>query len=280
VRHALSIDTTQEPPAPLVPLHGHGGVQTAWRVARTTAGTHGRATAQDVLEVLRERSTVCRALPSAATRNRLGARTGTGNPWRAQRVACVRSQYRLPHVSTEQDGLTRTPAAQPLGVRATLRRRLLRQGTLPAHQVVPFAPWILHRPARAVAAGHAAGQAGQTGRPRPGRGPGPPECPVPSANEAGDVEVPAARMDPGSAHLVGGETGWPPDAGRASRSVSCTGWRQRRSGAGGWDQGGTKRSSALVPVPQAISATAGVWWSTKGWSSWAVRRAAQRHPSP
>ena len=90
VLHAMMINTTPEPPEPIVHVHGHGGVHTAWRVARHTAGKHGRATSPDSIAVLRELSKVCRDLPIAATRNRLGDRTGTGKTWRAHRVASVR----------------------------------------------------------------------------------------------------------------------------------------------------------------------------------------------
>ena len=66
------IHTPQEPPEPVGHLHWSGGVPTEVRVARHTAGTHGRATARDVLEVLRALSKGCRDLTMAATRKRWG----------------------------------------------------------------------------------------------------------------------------------------------------------------------------------------------------------------
>src|SRR5439155_5088800 len=139
----MLIDTRQEPPEPLMGLHGHGGVQTALRGARNTVGKHGRATPPQALEVLRALSKVGRDQTMAATRNRWGSRTGTGKPWRAQRVAWVRYQYRLPHFPTAHDWLTLAPAAAPLGVRATGSRGLLAPATLPASQGVPSAPWMI-----------------------------------------------------------------------------------------------------------------------------------------
>jgi hypothetical protein len=56
----------------------------------------------------------------------------------------VRYQYRLPHFPKEQDWLTLEQAAVQLGVSATVIRRLSAQGTLPASQGVPSAPWISH----------------------------------------------------------------------------------------------------------------------------------------
>jgi len=139
------LHTTQEPPAHVLHLHWHGGVHTEVRVARNTAGKHGRATERDVLEVIRELSKVCRDLTIAATLNRLGYRTGTGKTWRAHSVACVRSHYRLPNVAQGHDWLTLTQAAQQLGGSATVVKRCMAQGLLPARQVVPYAPWIIQR---------------------------------------------------------------------------------------------------------------------------------------
>lgn len=159
VLHEIIIDTTPEPPEHILHLHWHGGVHTELRIARNTAGKHGRATDQDVIGVIRELSKVCRDLTIAATLNRLGYRTGTGKPWRAPSVAGVRYQYRLPNFPKEKDWLTLAQAAQQLGVSATLLRRLLRQGTLPAYQVVPLAPWIIQRTDLELAAVQTAVQA-------------------------------------------------------------------------------------------------------------------------
>src|SRR5262244_1303601 len=123
------LHTTQEPPAHGWHLHWHGGGHTEVRVARKTAGKHGRAPAHEVLEVIRAFSKVCRALPIAATLNRLGYRTGTGNPWRAHRVACVRYHYRLPHVAKGHDWLTLPQAAQQVEGSATVVKRCIAQGT-------------------------------------------------------------------------------------------------------------------------------------------------------
>jgi hypothetical protein len=111
VLHEMLIETLQEPPEHMLQLHWHGGVHTELRVARNTAGKHGRATPQQALEVIRELSKVCRDQTIAATLHRFGSRTGTGKTWRAHSVACVRYQYRLPNVPKEQDWLTLEHAA-------------------------------------------------------------------------------------------------------------------------------------------------------------------------
>ena len=119
--------------------------------------------------MIRELSKVWRDRPMAATLHRLGYRTGTGKPWRAQSVAWVRYQYRLPNFPKAHDWLTLEQAAVPWGVSATVLRRLRAQGTLPASPVVPSAPWILHARARQLPAGQTAVRAVQGGRLPAGR---------------------------------------------------------------------------------------------------------------
>jgi hypothetical protein len=173
VLHAILIDTRPEPPEHLLQLHWHGGGHTELRVARNTVGKHGRATPPQALEVIRALSKVCRDQTIAATLNRLGYRTGTGKTWRAHSVASVRYQYRLPNFPKAHDWLTCEQAAVQLGVSATVIRRLIAQGTLPASQVVPSAPWIIHACDLHRRAVQMEVQAVQKGRRQPGRHPGP-----------------------------------------------------------------------------------------------------------
>jgi hypothetical protein len=194
VLYEIIINTTQEPPEHLLHLHWQGGVHTELRVARNTAGKHGRAPHPDVLAVIRALSKVCEDRTLAATLNRLGYRTGTGKPWRAHRVACVRYQYRLPNYPKGKDWLTLTQAAAQLGVSKTVLIRLLAQGPLPASQVVPRAPWIIQRSALDLPAVQAEVQAVRTGR-RPRLLRGPSAGPVDSSHEGGDVDAASSRTD-------------------------------------------------------------------------------------
>jgi hypothetical protein len=134
-----------EPPAYRLHLHWQGGVPTELRVARTKPGTHRRATAPDVIDLIGEWSTVCRDATIAATLNRLGYRTGTGKAWRAHSIASVRYQYRLPNFAKGKDWLTLKQAAQALGVSENVVKRLITQGTLPASQAVALAPGVIRR---------------------------------------------------------------------------------------------------------------------------------------
>src|SRR4030095_15345661 len=205
VLQEIMIHTTQEPPEHVLHLHWHGGVHTEVRVARNTAGKHGRATERDVLEVIRELSKVCRDLTIAATLNRLGYRTGTGKTWRAHSVACVRYHYRLPHVAKGHDWLTLTQAAQQLGVSATVVKRCIAQGTLPARQVGPYAPWIIQRTDLALPAVQAVVQVVHTGRHHRGRGPCQPESPGKACAPGGAAQVVGAPGETPSLTRLSGE---------------------------------------------------------------------------
>ncbi len=203
VLHEIMIHTTQEPPEHVLHLHWHGGVHTEVRVARNTAGKHGRATEHEVIEVIRELSKICRDLTIAATLNRLGYRTGTGKTWRAHSVACVRYQYRLPNFAKGHDWLTLTQAAQQLEISATVVKRCIAQGLLPARQVVPYAPWIIQRTDLALPAVHAAVQAVRLGRRQQRCPPGAPECPDRAAPPGG-AEPAAGRAETRSSQRLAG----------------------------------------------------------------------------
>ena len=145
VLHEIVINSTPESSEHRLRLHWQGGVHTELRVARNAPGKHSRATAPDVMGVIAELSKVYRDLTIAAILNRLGYRTGTGKTWRAHSVACVRYQYRLPNFAKGHAWLTLKQAAQQLGVSATVVKRCIAHGLLPAHRVVPQAPWIIQR---------------------------------------------------------------------------------------------------------------------------------------
>jgi hypothetical protein len=199
VLHEISIETCPEPPEHLLQLHWYGGVHTEVRVARHTVGKHGRATPQQALELIRELSKVCRDQTIAATLNRLGYRTGTGKPWRAHSVACVRYPYRLPNFPKEHPGLTLEQAAAQLDGSATVLRGLIVQGPLPASQVVPSAPWIIHASDRQLLAVQTAVRAIQGGRRPSGRRLGQ------AALLAGDEQASLAPADTCSPKLQAGE---------------------------------------------------------------------------
>jgi DNA invertase Pin-like site-specific DNA recombinase len=192
--HEIVIDSTPEAAAHCLRLHWQGGVHTELRVARNAPGKHGRATDHDAIGIIAELSKVYRDLTIAATLNRLGYRTGTGKTWRAHSVACVRYHYRLPNFAKGHDWLTLTQAAQQLGVSATVVKRCIAQGTLPACQVVPQAPWIIQRTAWALPAVQAVVQGVRMGHRQRGIPLGPPGWPGPTSPQAGAEHAAAAPL--------------------------------------------------------------------------------------
>ena len=80
----------------------------------------------------------------AASLNRMGLPTGHGKTWTAHRVNSVRSGNGIhAYRSAEKTGewLTMSEAAAALGVTHHRIRRLIKDGVLPAEQVVPRAPY-------------------------------------------------------------------------------------------------------------------------------------------
>ena len=225
----IMLNATQEPPEHIVHVHWHGGVHTELRVARHTAGKHGRATSTASMAVIRELSKVCRDLTIAATLNRLGSRTGTGKTWRAHRVASVRYQYRLPNVPKGTDWLTLSQAARQGGVSETVIKRLIGQGILPASQVVPSAPWIIQRTARDRATVHAEVQAVRTGRSHRLRRSGQTTRPRRGASTIGDHSAPSPPMDTPCPEPAEGGASWHLSASRGFSRVCSSGWREMRS---------------------------------------------------
>ncbi|MGE4092727.1 MAG: helix-turn-helix domain-containing protein [Candidatus Binatia bacterium] len=77
--------------------------------------------------------------------NRLGFRTGQGHTWRVHHIYNVRYERRLPSYQKKGEWLTLQETAAELHVSGTVIKRLLKEGILPARQVVPGAPWVIER---------------------------------------------------------------------------------------------------------------------------------------
>jgi hypothetical protein len=79
----------------------------------------------------------------AATLNLLEMRTGAGNTWDKQRVLSLRHYHQLPAFDPQRPRTTLTlrEAAQQLQVCEQSVRQMIVEKTLPATQVVEYAPW-------------------------------------------------------------------------------------------------------------------------------------------
>ena len=137
-------DVDEEAREVVLVIHWRGGQHSHLRVRKPRTGEHGCSTSEEALEVMRSMAGRWSDEHIAASLNRMGLPTGQGKTWTAKRVSSVR-RVRDIHAyrSAEKDGawLTMTEAAKALGVTNHLIRRLIKDGDLPAEQVVPGAPY-------------------------------------------------------------------------------------------------------------------------------------------
>jgi excisionase family DNA binding protein len=128
----------------ILTIHWRGGQHSQLRVRKPKSGEHGCRTSDEALAVMRSMATRWSDEDIAATLNRMGTPTGQGKTWTAHRVSSVRRVNGIhAYRSAEKNGewLTMSEAATTLGVSRHRIRRLIKDGTLPAEQVVPGAPY-------------------------------------------------------------------------------------------------------------------------------------------
>jgi len=125
-------------------IHWKGGRHTELRTKKPKSGEHGAKTSDEALGVLREMAGRWSDEAIAACLNRMGMRTGQDKTWNAKRVSSIRRVNDIPgYLSADKDGpyRTMTEAAKELGVTNHVIRRLIKDGILPADQVVDGAPY-------------------------------------------------------------------------------------------------------------------------------------------
>jgi hypothetical protein len=145
VLHEIIIDTDASHREHVLHLHWQGGMHTPLRVPCNSPGKRRVRTDRTAIDLIRELSKVCRDAAIAATLNRLGYRTGAGKTWRVHSVHHTRHYYHLPNHRHDDTWVTIEQATTQLGVSHTVVKRLIRQQTLPATQVVATTPWIINR---------------------------------------------------------------------------------------------------------------------------------------
>ena len=145
VLHEIIIDTDEAHREHVLHLHWQGGMHTSLRVSCNSPGKRRVRTDRTAIDLIRELSKVCSDATIAATLNRLGYRTGAGKTWRVHSVHDTRHYYHLSNHRNDDTWLTIEQATTTLGVSHTVVKRLIRQQTLPATQVVASTPWIINR---------------------------------------------------------------------------------------------------------------------------------------
>jgi DNA invertase Pin-like site-specific DNA recombinase len=124
-------------------IHWAGGRHSELRVKKNLTGHHSRCTNMEAIEIIRRMAGRFPDEQIAATLNRLGLKTGSGNNWVELRVRTARSYHKLPSYDPQlrQNILTLEEASDGLGVSHKIVRRLIDCKVITATQVVPCAPW-------------------------------------------------------------------------------------------------------------------------------------------
>jgi hypothetical protein len=126
-------------------IHWQGGQHTELRVPKNRPGRHNKTASIEVEEVVRRMAGRWTAEEIAATLNRIRLHTGTGLTWNESRVAALRKRMGLKVRNMDSNDIRRTltlnDAVERLGVSNTVVLRLIREGKIPATQVVPDAPY-------------------------------------------------------------------------------------------------------------------------------------------
>ena len=148
----------------LLILHWKGGAHTQLSVPRRKSGKKFSDTSKKALDLIEELSKVCSDHAIASILNRLGIKTGAGKTWRVHSVHCARHNNRLTNHRRADRWVTIEQATEELGVSRTVIRRLIREGTLPAKQVVEATPWIIDRKSLELPAVQASVEAVRKGR--------------------------------------------------------------------------------------------------------------------
>ncbi|MGZ8409772.1 MAG: recombinase family protein [Hyphomicrobium sp.] len=124
-------------------IHWKGGQHSEVRTRKPQTGEHRCRAPAEVLAIVQSMAGRWPDDQIAASLNRMGLQTGQGNTWNDRRVRSLRETHEIhAYRSAEKDGqwLTLTEAADDLGVTSHTIRRLIKDGDLPAIQVVAGAP--------------------------------------------------------------------------------------------------------------------------------------------
>ncbi len=127
----------------LLVIHWAGGRHSELRVKKNPIGRHNRCTSMEAIEIIRQMAGRYPDDQIAATLNRLGLKTGSGNTWIELRIRTARSYHSLPAYDPKicRSTLTLEEASDRLGVSHKVVRRLIESKIIAATQIVPCSPW-------------------------------------------------------------------------------------------------------------------------------------------
>ena len=125
-------------------VHWTGGRHTELRVARVRTGRYPAESLPNAVEVMRRLGGHWPDRELAVTLNRMRCRSPDGQSWTMVRVKALRERLGIapfdPTVAREET-ISVDATAQQLGICVGSVHRLIRQGVLPAEQIMPSAPW-------------------------------------------------------------------------------------------------------------------------------------------
>lgn len=140
----ILVDVNEPTREVVLVIHWRGGVHSELRVRKPATGEHRKRASAAADALIRARAGIDSDADIAARLNELGERTGQGLTWTHARVVSYRRTVGLPAYGPKRrDGmsLTMRDAAAALGVPSQVIRGLIERRVLPAHQVMPDAPW-------------------------------------------------------------------------------------------------------------------------------------------
>jgi hypothetical protein len=136
-------------------IHWVGGVHSEIRLPKRRRGQRN-STSADITEAVRQLVLIASDDLIAGILNRNGLKTGNGNRWTRERVASMRSNYRIPVFKPVEDGiepwLNLSNAAKLLQIAPKTLRLAAEAGEIEAIHPLPDGPWIFARTALTTSA--------------------------------------------------------------------------------------------------------------------------------
>ena len=142
--HEVVIDLDEASNAAVVTIHWHGGRHTETRVARTSTGRYPADRHPGAVEVMRKLGGQWPDRELAVTMNRMRCKSADGETWTTVRVRELRERLGIPAFDPDESKrktISVDETAHRLKICVGSVHRLIRNGVLPATQLMPSAPW-------------------------------------------------------------------------------------------------------------------------------------------